>query len=114
MIHIMVPCLSGGFFAGKVAAPDAQAPTGGRFDPSSKMGQMYRARYFKRGFFDALNYLKPIAVSHSSIFTAGAMLNSTVLSLPGEAPASSYGDSTALVSAPLGTVARGRNHSGCE
>lgn len=54
---------SGGFFAGKVAAPGAQAPEGGRFDPSSKMGQMYRARYFKNGFFDALNYLKPIAVS---------------------------------------------------
>ena len=53
---------SGGFFAGKVAAPDAEAPAGGRFDPSSNMGKMYRARYFKSGYFDALNYLKPIAV----------------------------------------------------
>lgn len=54
---------SGGFFAGKVAAPDADAPTGGRFDPSTNMGKMYRARYLKSGYFDALNYLKPIAVS---------------------------------------------------
>ncbi|KAJ8487033.1 hypothetical protein ONZ51_g4431 [Trametes cubensis] len=65
--------LAGGFFAGKVAAPDAQAPTGGRFDPSSKMGQMYRARYFKRGFFDALNYLKPIAEKHQLRLTEIAL-----------------------------------------
>ncbi|KAH9901315.1 Aldo/keto reductase [Cubamyces lactineus] len=65
--------LAGGFFAGKVAAPDAQAPAGGRFDPSSKMGQMYRARYFKRGFFDALNYLKPIAEKHELRLTEIAL-----------------------------------------
>ncbi|OJT06071.1 Aflatoxin B1 aldehyde reductase member 2 [Trametes pubescens] len=65
--------LAGGFFAGKVAAPDAQAPEGGRFDPSSKMGQMYRARYFKNGFFDALNYLKPIAEKHQLRLTEIAL-----------------------------------------
>ena len=53
---------SGGFFAGKVAAPNAEAPKGGRFDPNSRMGAMYRARYLKGGYFEALNYLKPIAV----------------------------------------------------
>ena len=58
---------SGGFFAGKVAAPDAEAPKGGRFDPNSRMGAMYRARYLKGGFFEALNFLKPIAVSSSKL-----------------------------------------------
>ena len=58
---------SGGFFAGKIAAPDADAPTGGRFDPNSNMGKTYRARYLKSAYFDALNHLKPIAVS---IFTS--------------------------------------------
>ena len=53
---------SGGFFAGKVAAPDAVAPAGGRFDDSSALGKMYRARYLKSGYFDALTFLKPIAV----------------------------------------------------
>lgn len=53
---------SGGFFAGKVASPDAEAPKGGRFDPNSRLGTMYRARYLRSGFFDALEYLKPIAV----------------------------------------------------
>ncbi|KAL1947780.1 hypothetical protein VTO73DRAFT_13504 [Trametes versicolor] len=65
--------LAGGFFAGKVAAPDAQAPEGGRFDPSSAMGKMYRARYFKNGFFDALNYLKPIAEKHQLRLTEIAL-----------------------------------------
>ncbi|KAI0637042.1 Aldo/keto reductase [Trametes polyzona] len=65
--------LAGGFFAGKVAAPDAQAPEGGRFDPSSRLGQMYRARYLKNGFFDALNYLKPIAEKHQLRLTEIAL-----------------------------------------
>ena len=53
---------SGGFFAGKVADPDVEAPVGGRFDGSNLLGKMYRARYLKSGYFDALNFLKPIAV----------------------------------------------------
>ncbi|EED79541.1 predicted protein [Postia placenta Mad-698-R] len=65
--------LAGGFFAGKVAAPDAEAPTGGRFDPSSKMGEMYRARYLKGGYFDALNYLKPVAEKHGLRLTEIAL-----------------------------------------
>lgn len=35
---------------------------GGRFDDSTKMGQMYRARYLHDGYFDALKMLKEIAV----------------------------------------------------
>ncbi|PCH38217.1 Aldo/keto reductase [Wolfiporia cocos MD-104 SS10] len=65
--------LAGGFFAGKVAAPDAEAPQGGRFDPNSNMGKMYRARYLKGGYFDALNYLKPIAEKHQLRLTEIAL-----------------------------------------
>ncbi|TFK92408.1 Aldo/keto reductase [Polyporus arcularius HHB13444] len=65
--------LAGGFFAGKVAAPDSEAPTGGRFDPNSNMGKMYRARYLKSGYFDALNYLKPIAEKHQLRLTEIAL-----------------------------------------
>lgn len=53
---------SGGFFAGKIQAPDAETPSGGRFDPSSAMGKMYQARYFKQGYFDALKLLQAVAV----------------------------------------------------
>ncbi|KAH9842788.1 Aldo/keto reductase [Rhodofomes roseus] len=65
--------LAGGFFAGKVATPDTDAPTGGRFDPNSKMGAMYRARYLKGGYFEALNYLKPIAEKHNLRLTEIAL-----------------------------------------
>ncbi|CCL99122.1 uncharacterized protein FIBRA_01136 [Fibroporia radiculosa] len=65
--------LAGGFFAGKVSAPDAEAPKGGRFDPSSKMGTMYRARYLKGGYFEALNHLKPIAEKHQLRLTEIAL-----------------------------------------
>ncbi|KAI0709123.1 Aldo/keto reductase [Earliella scabrosa] len=65
--------LAGGFFAGKVAAPDAEAPTGGRFDPNSNMGKMYRARYLKSGYFDALKYLQPIADKHQLRLTEIAL-----------------------------------------
>ncbi|KAI0807306.1 Aldo/keto reductase [Fomes fomentarius] len=65
--------LAGGFFAGKVAAPDAEAPAGGRFDPSSNMGKMYRARYFKGGYFEALKYLQPLADKHQLRLTEIAL-----------------------------------------
>ncbi|KAI0934347.1 hypothetical protein AcV5_006218 [Taiwanofungus camphoratus] len=65
--------LAGGFFAGKITAPDADAPKGGRFDPNSKMGTMYRARYLKGGYFEALNYLKPIAEKYQLRLTEIAL-----------------------------------------
>ncbi|OCH95535.1 Aldo/keto reductase [Obba rivulosa] len=65
--------LAGGFFAGKVSAPEAEAPMGGRFDPNSNMGKMYRARYLKGGYFEALNYLKPIADKHGLRLTEIAL-----------------------------------------
>ncbi|KAH9893900.1 Aldo/keto reductase [Epithele typhae] len=65
--------LSGGLFAGKISAPHAEAPTGGRFDGSTAMGKMYRARYLKEGYFDALNHLKPIAEKHQLRLTEIAL-----------------------------------------
>ncbi|OBZ75234.1 Aflatoxin B1 aldehyde reductase member 2 [Grifola frondosa] len=65
--------LAGGFFAGKVASPDAEAPKGGRFDPSSRMGTMYRARYLKGGYFEALKFLEPIAQKHQLRLTEIAL-----------------------------------------
>lgn len=41
---------------------DTEAPKGGRLDPSSNLGVMYRARYLKSGYFQALEHLKPVAV----------------------------------------------------
>lgn len=54
--------ISGGLFAGKVASVEQSAPEGGRFDPSSNMGKMYRARYLKEGYFKALELVKAAAV----------------------------------------------------
>ncbi|OCH92504.1 Aldo/keto reductase [Obba rivulosa] len=53
--------LAGGFFAGKIPSPDIDLPKGERFSPYSFVGQIYRGMYFKQGYFDALNYLRPIA-----------------------------------------------------
>ncbi|KAG6370832.1 NADP-dependent oxidoreductase domain-containing protein [Boletus reticuloceps] len=39
----------------------------GRFDPSSNMGKMYRARYLREGYFNALELLKDVAVCHSCV-----------------------------------------------
>lgn len=56
--------LSAGFFAGKVKAPEDEAPSGGRFDPNTPIGKMYRARYLKQGYFDALKLLQAVAVRY--------------------------------------------------
>lgn len=50
--------IAGGFFAGKVPDPSAAVEKGSRFDPDSRMGKMYRARYFKNSYFSALQTLK--------------------------------------------------------
>lgn len=57
---------SGGLFAGKVLSTEEVAPEGGRFDPKSKMGQMYRARYLREGYFKALELVKAAAVCPSA------------------------------------------------
>lgn len=65
--------LAGGFFAGKVTAPTDEAPKGGRFDPNSKMGAMYRQRYLKDSYFEALKYLKGVADAHDLRLTEVAL-----------------------------------------
>lgn len=65
--------LAGGFFAGKLTAPDDGGPAGGRFDSSSTMGKMYRARYIKDDYFRALNMLKPLADKHKIRLTSIAL-----------------------------------------
>lgn len=58
---------SGGLFAGKVLSAEQVAPTGGRFDPKSPMGKMYRARYLSEGYLKALEAVKTAAVCPSAI-----------------------------------------------
>ncbi|KAL6308976.1 Aldo/keto reductase [Sparassis latifolia] len=65
--------LAGGFFAGKVTAPTDEAPKGGRFDPNSKMGAMYRQRYLKGEYFEALKFLKGVADEHNLRLTEVAL-----------------------------------------
>ncbi|EJD05990.1 Aldo/keto reductase [Fomitiporia mediterranea MF3/22] len=66
--------LAGGFFAGKlVSANDAPEP-GSRFDASAgPMGTMYRNRYFKDGFFQALPLIKEVADKHGLRLTEIAL-----------------------------------------
>ncbi|KAF8434122.1 NADP-dependent oxidoreductase domain-containing protein [Boletus edulis BED1] len=64
--------LAGGLFAGKVTSIDDQAPDG-RFDPSSNMGKMYRARYLREGYLNALKLLKDVAEKHNLRLTEIAL-----------------------------------------
>ncbi|KAG2051718.1 Aldo/keto reductase [Suillus hirtellus] len=65
--------LAGGLFAGKVLSTEEVAPEGGRFDPKSKMGQMYRARYLREGYFKALELVKAAADGHGLRLTEVAL-----------------------------------------
>jgi len=68
--------LAGGFFAGKIASPATVPPEGGRFDTKasqSKLGLMYRSRYLKTGYFNALQLLKSVAEKHSLRLTEIAL-----------------------------------------
>ncbi|KAJ7632572.1 Aldo/keto reductase [Roridomyces roridus] len=64
--------LAGGFFAGKLTSP-ADAPTSGRFSMGTGPGKLYRDRYFKGGYFDALAHLKDIAAQHNLRLTEIAL-----------------------------------------
>ncbi|KAJ7109329.1 Aldo/keto reductase [Mycena epipterygia] len=64
--------LAGGLFAGKVTSV-TDAPTAGRFDPSSASGKLYRDRYMKNGNFDALNHLKEVAAQYNLRLTEIAL-----------------------------------------
>ncbi|KAH7881747.1 NADP-dependent oxidoreductase domain-containing protein [Phlebopus sp. FC_14] len=65
--------LAGGLFAGKVTSTEESAPEGGRFDPNSNMGKMYRARYLKEGYFKALEVVKAAGDKHGLRLTEIAL-----------------------------------------
>jgi aflatoxin B1 aldehyde reductase len=53
--------LAGGLFSGKIKSKD-QTPAEGRFgEKASRMGTMYRERYFKDATFDALRIVEAAA-----------------------------------------------------
>ncbi|KAH7913812.1 NADP-dependent oxidoreductase domain-containing protein [Hygrophoropsis aurantiaca] len=65
--------LAGGMFAGKVLSQTETAPEGGRFDPSSAMGKMYRARYLQEGYIKAVELVKTVGDKHSLRLTEIAL-----------------------------------------
>ncbi|KAF3935806.1 hypothetical protein ABW19_dt0204681 [Dactylella cylindrospora] len=57
--------LAGGFFtASGPKSIEGEVPEGTRFDASGRQGQLYRARYWKKGYFDARAYIEPVAEKH--------------------------------------------------
>ena len=55
--------LGGGFFTGSITK-DGEVEKGSRFDPGQLQGRMYRARYFRDEFFEAMDIIKPAADKH--------------------------------------------------
>ena len=55
--------LGGGFFTGAFTR-DAEVEKGSRFDPEKWQSKMYRAKYFKDEYFEALDIVKPPAERH--------------------------------------------------
>ena len=64
---LTTPTPSGGFFAGKITSTTETGAAGGRFDPNSPSGKMYRERYVNEGYVNALAFLKGVAVSGSFV-----------------------------------------------
>lgn len=87
----------GGLFAGKVLSTEEAAPEGGRFDPKSNMGKMYRARYLKEGYLKALEVVKAAAVCSSNYLFWTVELTRWI----GQTWSSSYRGCPALVSTPF-------------
>ncbi|KAI4519676.1 Aldo/keto reductase [Schizophyllum commune Loenen D] len=56
--------LAGGFFAGKITSTTETGAAGGRFDPNSPSGKMYRERYVNEGYVNALAFLKGVAAKN--------------------------------------------------
>ncbi|KAH8726930.1 aflatoxin B1 aldehyde reductase member 2 [Phaeosphaeriaceae sp. PMI808] len=56
--------LAGGLFSGKIKSADI-APSEGRFVPNTKLGDMYRERYFKNSNFEALRVAEEVAQKHN-------------------------------------------------
>jgi aflatoxin B1 aldehyde reductase len=56
--------LAGGLFSGKIKSADI-APSEGRFAQNSRIGDMYRDRYFKNSNFEALRLAEGVAQKHN-------------------------------------------------
>ena len=55
--------LAGGLFSGKIKS--AEIPQEGRYSDASRIGNLYRKRYFKDATFDALRLIEPVAQKHN-------------------------------------------------
>ena len=55
--------LGGGFFTGGFTK-EGEVEKGSRFDPNRLVGKMYRARYFRDEYFEAMDLIKPVAEKH--------------------------------------------------
>ena len=55
--------LGGGFFTGAFTK-ESEVEKGSRFDPNKWQGKMYRAKYFRDEYFQALDIVKPAAEKH--------------------------------------------------
>ncbi|KAK9342117.1 NADP-dependent oxidoreductase domain-containing protein [Lipomyces starkeyi] len=55
--------LAGGLFSGKYTK-QADIPRGGRFSSNTAQGALYRSRYFKDAYWDAIQLIQPLAEKH--------------------------------------------------
>lgn len=55
--------LAGGLFSGKIKSADIK-PAEGRFAADTRIGDMYRDRYFKNSTFEALQLVEGVAQKH--------------------------------------------------
>ncbi|CAO1633929.1 unnamed protein product [Sympodiomycopsis kandeliae] len=55
--------LGGGFFTGRITAPEDSVESGSRFDPDKWQGQMYRKRYYRDEYFKALKIISDVSKS---------------------------------------------------
>ena len=62
----------GGLLSGKIANANSTLEKGGRFDAESKTGKMYRDRYFKEPYFDAVQLIKEATEKHNIGMTEAA------------------------------------------
>lgn len=58
--------LAGGYLTSRYHREDADKDIegGSRFDPNKWQGKMYRGRYWRNEYFDALDLLRPVAKKH--------------------------------------------------
>ena len=58
--------LAGGYLTDRYHRDDKDenVERGSRFDPNKWQGKMYRMRYWNEGYFDALDLLRPVAMTH--------------------------------------------------